>query len=70
MTCAIYESLTLGVDFINPFMLCTKLLHSAPNFFEAFLRRKRNGTKHKSLGQSVNGFMKLTLGHMKSISKK
>ena len=42
-----------GVDYINPFTLCAKLLCSAINFWEAFLRRK-------SLGQSVNEFMKST----------
>ena len=41
------------VNFINPFMLYAKLLHSAPNFWVAFLRRK-------SLAQSINGFMKST----------
>ena len=37
-----------GVDFINPFTLYAKLLRSAPNFWEAFLRRKSSAQSVKA----------------------
>ena len=53
-----------GVDFISPFMLCAKLLRSAPSSYalrQNFKKASQKfGAERKSFGQSVNGFMKST----------
>ena len=49
-----------GVDFINPFMLCAKLLRSTPNFLRLKKASQKLGAERKGLAQSVNGFMKST----------